>query len=88
MKRRLIAILGLAWVLPLAAQSGGTFRLVWSSIDGGGGKTTGAGALVLTGSVGQPDAAPNTPLTGGTFRLLPGFLAVPDDDRIFANNFE
>jgi hypothetical protein len=88
MTRRLIAILGLAWALPLGAQSGGGFDLTWSSVDGGAGRASASGALVLTGSIGQPDAAANSPLIGGVFRLQPGFLAAVNSDRIFANGFD
>lgn len=88
MRCRFIAVLGLTWVVPLAAQSGGTFQLTWSSIDGGGGRATAGASFVLTGSVGQPDATPTAALTGGVFRLVPGFLAVRNDDRIFADDFE
>jgi len=87
MNYRFIAVLGLAWTVPLAAQSGGTFQLAWSSIDGGGGRATGATGFVLTASVGQPDATPTAALTGGAFRLVPGFLAA-GNDRIFADDFE
>ncbi|MHC4575485.1 MAG: hypothetical protein ACYS76_15395, partial [Planctomycetota bacterium] len=38
-----------------AAQSGGPYVLDWSSIDGGGGQSSG-GPYSLTGTVGQPDA--------------------------------
>src|SRR4051812_24975914 len=32
MNYRLIALLGFAWTVPLAAQSGGAFQLTWSSV--------------------------------------------------------
>jgi hypothetical protein len=87
MNYRLIAALALAWTAPSMAQSGGTFQLTWSSIDGGGGRATSGGGFTLTASVGQPDATPAAALTGGAFRLVPGFLAA-GSDRIFANGFE
>jgi len=43
----------LAW--PVQAQSGGGYDLTWSTIDGGGGESSG-GAYSLGGTLGQPDA--------------------------------
>ena len=57
------------------AQSGGSFDLTWSTVDGGGGTSTG-GAFSLSGTIGQPDAASNPTLTGGTFELTGGFWPV------------
>ena len=57
------------------AQSGGGFDLTWSTVDGGGGTSTG-GAFSLSGTIGQPDAASNPTLTGGTFELTGGFWPV------------
>jgi len=45
-------------------------KVAWSTLDGGGG-TSRAGRFVLTGTIGQPDAAPVA--TGGRFRLAGGF---------------
>lgn len=45
----------------------------WFTIDGGGGTST-AGFLALTGTVGQPDAGP---LSGGSLVLRGGFWAAP-----------
>ena len=50
------------------AQSGGQFDL-WSTIDGGGGTSSG-GQFALSGAIGQPDAGA---LTGGNFKLEGGF---------------
>ena len=47
----------------------------WSTIDGGSGTSTG-GAFSLAGTIGQPDAASNPTLTGGTFELTGGFWPV------------
>jgi hypothetical protein len=52
------------------AQSGGQFDLSWSTIDNGGGASSG-GQFTVTGTAGQPDAS--TPLTGGQFSLTGGF---------------
>jgi hypothetical protein len=51
------------------AQSGGQYELSWSTIDGGGGQSSG-GPYVLTGTIGQPDAAYSA---GGNYELLGGF---------------
>lgn len=45
------------------------YRIVWSTIDGGGGTSSG-GPYTLTGTIGQPDAAY---LAGGPYELLAGF---------------
>ena len=52
------------------SQTGGTYDLTWSSVDGGGATSTG-GAFEVLGVIGQPDAAL---LSGGTFELTSGFL--------------
>jgi len=65
------AILLLA-CLSLRAQSGGNFDLTWSTIDGGGGVSTG-GVYSVTGTIGQPDAGTSS---GGSFTLVGGFWGV------------
>ena len=54
-----------------SAQSGGPWSISSSTLDGGGGRSTG-GAWTLTGTIGQPDAAA-TKATGGSFALQGGF---------------
>ncbi len=54
------------WV---SADSDGPYELSWSTIDGGGGQSSG-GQFVLTGTIGQPDAGY---LGGGDYELLGGF---------------
>ncbi len=44
----------------------------WFTIDGGGG-TSSAGTITLSGTIGQPDAGPV--MTGGTLTLTGGFWA-------------
>ena len=63
---------------PAAAQSGGGYDLSWSTIDGGGGTSTG-GPYTLTATIGQPDAAWTAgPLgAGGDYELLGGFWPGP-----------
>ena len=77
MMKRAIAIGVLLLVLFVVswtalAQTGGGFDLSWSSVDGGGGNSTG-GDFALVGTVGQPDAS--DALTGGEFTLTGGFHA-------------
>ena len=45
------------------------YKIVWSTIDGGGRQSSG-GQYVLTGTIGQPDAAYSN---GGNYELLGGF---------------
>ena len=47
----------------------GDYELSWSTIDGGGGRSTG-GDYVLTGTIGQPDAGE---MSGGDYTLSGGF---------------
>lgn len=73
-KKRLAlgAILGLFLVMTtgsLMAQSGGEYDLSWSTIDGGGGRSTG-GTYTVGGTLGQPDAGE---LSGGDYVLRGGF---------------
>ena len=49
------------------------FELSWYTIDGGGGRSSTGGGFDLAGTIGQPDAASNPTLTGGTFELTGGF---------------
>ena len=69
-----LVILGLVCASALVntlthAQSGGPFDLTWSTIDGGGGFSSGA-QFQLSGTIGQADAGA---LTGGNFKLEGGF---------------
>ena len=61
-----------ALVLPLCTQaaSAQSFEVLWYTIDGGGGSSSG-GPFTVNGTIGQPDAS--EPLTGGAFTLRPGF---------------
>lgn len=45
------------------------YKLNWSTIDGGGGRSSG-GQYVLTGTIGQPDAAYSS---SGNYQVLGGF---------------
>jgi hypothetical protein len=50
----------------------GQYSLDWSTIDGGGGTSTG-GVYSVTGTIGQPDAGA---MSGGNFTLTGGFWSV------------
>lgn len=60
-------------LLAAATAMAQTYTVDWSTIDGGGGSASG-GAYVLSGTIGQPDAAPT--MTGGAFALTGGFWGV------------
>ena len=47
----------------------GDYQIVWSTIDGGGGTSSG-GQYVVTGTIGQPDAAYSA---SGQYEVLGGF---------------
>jgi len=67
---RLAVLMTLLVVLIAPAASGeGAYVLDWSTIDGGGGTSSG-GPYTLTGTIGQPDAAYSA---GGDYELLGGF---------------
>jgi hypothetical protein len=55
------------------AQAGGPYDLSWSTIDGGGATFSTGGPYSLGGTIGQPDAGPAAPMTGGAFSLVGGF---------------
>ena len=85
-----LGLLGLLLVLcsGLAlAQSGGNFEIKKSTLDGGGGLSTG-GIFSLNGTVGQAEAADK--IAGGVFSLTGGFWAQAsaNNDIIFKNGFE
>jgi hypothetical protein len=52
-----------------AFQALGQYSVDWSTIDGGGGTSTG-GVYTVTGTIGQPDAAQ---MSGGNYTLQGGF---------------
>jgi len=55
---------------PILAQSGGTYDLTWSSLEGGGGMFSTGGAYSLGGTIGQADAGA---MSGGSYALAGGF---------------
>jgi hypothetical protein len=58
--------------LALSFQAWGQYSLDWSTIDGGGGTSTG-GVYSVTGTIGQPDAGT---MSGGNYTLQGGFWGV------------
>jgi len=63
-------ILTSALCFPAPAQ----FSIDWSTIDGGGGTSTG-GVYSVSGTIGQPDAG--GPITNGQYSVTGGFWALP-----------
>ena len=72
--RMQISGVGLAVVLLglTASTAPGQFEIDWSTIDGGGGTSTG-GVYSVSGNIGQPDAGV---LSGGSYTLVGGFWGV------------
>jgi hypothetical protein len=62
-------------VLLLAANrlNAQSYSIDWSTIDGGGGTSTG-GVYAVSGTIGQPDAGT---MSGGNYTLQGGFWALP-----------
>lgn len=56
-------------VISVASIADGQYELSWSTIDGGGGTSSGGG-YTLIGTIGQPDAGV---VAGGDFALMGGF---------------
>ena len=67
----LLAIPCMIRATPAAAQTGGDYTLVWTTIDGGGATTAEGGNYALGGTIGQPDAGR---AAGGDFVLHAGFF--------------
>jgi len=57
----------------LCLRAWGQYSIDWSTIDGGGGTSTG-GVYSVSGTIGQPDAG--GPMTGGNYSLTGGFWAL------------
>jgi len=85
-----LAVIGLVLLASagaLAQSAGGDFEITKSTIDGGGGTSTG-GDFSLTGTIGQADASPVIS-TGGDFALAGGFWASAEIlDLLFKDSFE
>ena len=77
---------------PPATPQGGDYRIDSYTVDGGGGTSSG-GIFEIQGTIGQPDADPLQPSTGGVFEITGGFWpglapATPQPDALFAHGFE
>ena len=64
-----IVLLAIVAMLVIATGSRADYQIVWSTIDGGGGQSSG-GQYKLTGTIGQPDTDYST---GDSYELLGGF---------------
>jgi hypothetical protein len=62
-----------AWLALPATLMAQPFEINWSTIDGGGGTSTG-GVYSVSGTIGQPDASGT--MTGGNFSLTGGFWSI------------
>lgn len=69
--KRFIGVLGLSVV---SVGAGAQYSISWSTIDGGGGTSTG-GVYSISGTVGQHDAGRT--MTNGPYRLTGGFWGLP-----------
>lgn len=69
----------------LAQSSGGEFELTRSTIDAGGGSSSGS-LFELNGTIAQPEANPQSS-SGGEFVVAGGFWANASD-VLFADSFE
>lgn len=70
MKNFLAILAGLLTAVVTSAQ----YAITWSTIDGGGGTSTG-GVYSVSGTIGQHDAG--GPLTNGQYSVTGGFWALP-----------
>jgi hypothetical protein len=66
--------LGVYCLVFLAVSAPAQYAINWSTIDGGGGTSTG-GVYSVSGTIGQPDAGPT--MTNGQFSVTGGFWALP-----------
>lgn len=55
---------------------GGGYTIDWHTLDAGGVSNSTGGTFELSGTIGQPDAATNPPLSGGTFEIAGGFWPI------------
>lgn len=72
------------------AGSTGALDIPRSVIASGGGASAG-GAWQIRGTIGQSDADPLQPSTGGVYGITGGFwpgLPAPQSDRLFSDGFE
>ena len=68
-KTRLLLIFSIAFLTIFVSAGFCDYQIVWSTIDGGGGTSSG-GQYTVTGTIAQPDAAYSA---NGNYELLGGF---------------
>jgi hypothetical protein len=68
-KTKWLLMISIVAVTSFTSVGYGDYKIVWSTIDSGGGQSAG-GQYVLTGTIGQPDASYSA---GGDYELLGGF---------------
>ena len=91
MKKLIVAVSSILTILfttiVLAQSSGGNFEITRSTIDNGGGTSSG-GQFSVTGTIGQHDASSQRS-TGGSYSLAGGFWANATIlELIFEDSFE
>ena len=64
-----VFLAGLAFLILTAKLHAQSYSITWSTIDGGGGSSTG-GVFTVSGTIGQPDAGC---MTGGNYAIEGGF---------------
>lgn len=75
MKKQIVPFVLLALLFGLSASGlAQTYAINWSTIDGGGGTSTG-GVYSVSGTIGQPDAG--GPMTNGVYSVTGGFWPLP-----------
>ena len=80
-----LTLISLITAIALAESSSGGFEITKSTVDNGGGTSSG-GDFSLTGTIGQHEANSRVS-SGGDFLLAGGFWAKAHD-VIFKNSFE
>jgi len=72
-------------------QGQAAYTVDWHTNDGGGGRSTG-GNYALTGTIGQPDADPTGPSSGGAYQADGGFWGGASGDAptgtVFKDGFD
>ena len=66
---KLLLMLGIATLMTFTPVGYCDYQIVWSTIDGGGGQSSG-GQYTVTGTIAQPDASYSE---GGNYEVLGGF---------------
>lgn len=73
-----------------AAPDGAALSVDWSTIDAGGGTSTG-GNFSVSGSIAQIEADPLQPASGGNLQITGGFWVLDTGaapEQLFRNGFE